>query len=768
MADGPRYLQQSTGPAFYQQHAPQKPPLPSGALLPSLLHPFLTTNPPSPSRSPDRQGAHAQPLQGMYNHNQQQGHNSRLNNNPQGQRMPIHYNFQQPAGLQHQSHAQHHPSLQQEPSGQGGNAGVLGHHSTYSSGVLSNASPFSANLPNGHNSVTRGGQAQPITEGWAEQLRMYKDAERAHASMMEQPHYYARLKAPENRNATSPAAGATSTAEGEVEDRRRPGAVQIAKSSKQQYWTNLDMSGQQIRSLSMSLFNYIFLQELYICSNKLTTLTPAIGELRQLRILDASHNQLTDLPAEIGMCTFLKHLLLFNNHIHTLPHEIGSLHLLEQLGIEGNPLDPDTKNIVKTSGTATLVKDLLEKQPVPMPPLPRKMLTIQEDVSPSLERIKVFSWNILASRYATAMLYGYTPSGALEWDYRRRKIYQEIRDRDPDFLCLQEVTTNAFTEDFSPELARQDYKGIHFPRTKARLMNEKEGANVDGCAIFYKGSKFILLDKQVIEMSNIALNRADMKTGNDIFNRVMPKDNICVMGFFESRRTGARMIVMNAHLAWEGTLADVKIVQTAIMLESLTKFADKYARWPACKDKKMIRLPTSDSDDGEGEDGSWKKEEEVVIEPAPSQEYRSNTDIPLFVCGDYNSTAQSGVFELLSKGRLAPDHPELAKHSYGLFTRDGIEHPFSLRSSYQPLVGTPEEMPFTNYVPDFANVIDYIWYSSNNLEVVELLGPPDAQHLKRVPGFPNYHFPSDHIQIMAEFVIKARKDKKGGGQASSS
>lgn len=109
---------------------------------------------------------------------------------------------------------------------------------------------------------------------------------------------------------------------------------------------------------------------------------------------------------------------------------------------------------------------------------------------------------------------------------------------------------------------------------------------------------------------------------------------------------------------------------------------------------------------------------------------------------------------------MLPTHKDFGSHQYGSFTRDGVEHPFSMRSAYMHLDKTPDELAFTNYVPGFAEVIDYIWYSTNTLEVVELLGPPDKNHLKRVPGFPNYHFPADHIQIMAEFVIKARKDKK--------
>jgi len=387
-----------------------------------------------------------------------------------------------------------------------------------------------------------------------------------------------------------------------------------------------------------------------------------------------------------------------------------------------------------------------------MPPIPRKPIVVQEDVAPSLERVKVLTWNILCDKFATSSLYGYTPSGALSWEYRRDRIIQEIRDRDADILCLQEIATDVFREFFSPELAQADYKGIHWPRPKAKTMAEKDAAAVDGCAIFYKASKWILLDKQLIDYANIAINRPDMKNHHDIFNRVMPKDNIGIISLFESRTSGARIIVANTHLAWEPTLADVKLVQTAILMENVTRLAEKYVRWPALKDKRMIQMPLSVLEDGQ--------ELPEIPDPGPSQEYRSNTEIPLLVCGDYNSTPDSSVYELLSAGRVSPAHSDFGNHQYGSFTRDGVEHPFSMRSAYVHLDGTPDELTFTNYVPTFTGVIDYIWYSTNTLEVVELLGPPDRQHLKRVPGFPNYHFPADHIQIMAEFVIKARKDKK--------
>ncbi|KAF5025119.1 hypothetical protein F66182_2820 [Fusarium sp. NRRL 66182] len=683
----------------------------------------------------------------MYPQHSGQGQHARLNGGGRG--IPnLLYNYQH-TQHQHPSQTQHHQGLQHDHGMP--NANGLGHHSTFTPGVLSNSSPFNPNaLQNGHSA---GGRSQaPSNEMWQEQLRMHKEAERAHAAMtdQQQPHYYARLKASENRGIGGPPPAtlrAQPDSENDGVDRRRPLAVE--KEERRQDWHNMDMSGQGLRNLAPELFKYKFLNELYIASNKLTRLPNAIGELRQLRHLDASYNQIVEIPPEIGMCTYLKNLLLFSNNIQQLPFELGSLHLLEMLGIEGNPLEQDVKHEIMEKGTKSLINALKESAPIPLAPATRKPIVIQEDVSPNLERIKVFSWNILCDKYATPQTYGYTPTGALNWEYRKDCILEELRIRDADFLALQEVSTDAFKEDLSPDLAQMDYKGVHWPKSRAKTMSERDAQTVDGCAVFYKQSKFILLDKQLIEFATIAINRPDMKNQHDVFNRVMPKDNIAVICFFESRLTGARIILVNAHLTWDSALADVKVIQTGILMEHVTKLAEKYARWPAVKDKKMIVLPRGD-------------DEEPIpqAEPGPSQEYRTNTEIPLLVCGDFNSTEDSSVYELMSMGRVPPDHLELSSFQYGSFTRDGIEHPFSLRDAYAHTKHTADEMPFTNYTPGFADVIDYIWYSTNTLEVVDLLGPPDPEYLKRVPAFPNWHFPADHIQIMSEFVIKGRKEKK--------
>ncbi len=308
----------------------------------------------------------------------------------------------------------------------------------------------------------------------------------------------------------------------------------------------------------------------------------------------------------------------------------------------------------------------------------------------------------------------------------------------------------SFNEYFRVQLAYNDYKGVFWPKSRARTMAEKEAKLVDGCATFFKGSKYVLLDKQIIDFANTAINRPDMKGEHDIFNRVMPRDDIAVVTFFENRLSGSRCIVVNAHIFWNPSYRDVKLVQVAILMEQISKLADRYAKFLPCTDKVAFRLSDQDHE------SNSVSPEEAPAEPGPSLEYSSGSQIPLIISGDFNSTAGSGVYDLLAHGTLPNTHSDLANRGYGNFTRDGMTHPFSLKSSYAN-VG---ELSFTNYTPGFTGVIDYIWYSTNALQVTGLLGEVDKDYLQRVPGFPNYHFPSDHLALLAEFLVKSKKERK--------
>ena len=205
-------------------------------------------------------------------------------------------------------------------------------------------------------------------------------------------------------------------------------------------------------------------------------------------------------------------------------------------------------------------------------------------------------------------------------------------------------------------------------------------------------------------------------------------------------------MVANTHIYWNAAYADVKVVQTAILMEQIQRLADEWTRVPACKDKTPYRYSAEDAEDGDVA--------ESIVEPGPSMHYSSGSQIPLIICSDLNSLPDSGVYQLLSTGALDGTHSDLKDRSYGELTRKGMSHVFPLKSAY----GSIGEMKFTNYTPGFTGVIDYIWYTTSSLQVTGLLGDIDPDYMQRVPGFPNAHFPSDHVALEARFSVKARRD----------
>lgn len=512
-----------------------------------------------------------------------------------------------------------------------------------------------------------------------------------------------------------------------------------AEAKEGQSWTTIDMGGLGLKNLAKELYRYSFLTSLFVNHNSLTTLAPEILQLKNLTILDVSGNKLTSLPAEMGMLTSLKELFLFDNNLVTLPPELGTLHQLETLGIEGNPLQDNLRQLVQKDGTQALIAFLRDSCPVPLPPPEREWIAIEPDLAqreaddgpePPAESFNVLTYNILCDRMATPQMYGYTPSWALSWEYRKEFILQEVMSYGADICCMQEVASEQYEDYFLHHLSQQDYEGIFSPKTRARTMREEERKLVDGCAIFYKSTKFSLVERQLIEFNQAALRRPDFKRTEDMFNRVMTKDEVAVIALLENKESGSRLIVANAHIHWDPEFRDVKLVQAAMLMEELERIGERFAKYPAKLDVKEGFPPAPHYDDGH--------------------------KIPTILCGDFNSMPGSGVYEFLSKASVPGNHEDFKGHIYGDYTANGLSHKHALKSAYAN-VG---ELPFTNYTPNFDGVLDYIWYNSNALAVTGLLGEVDRSYLEKVVGFPNAHFPSDHICILGEFRVKHPRDTK--------
>ncbi|CAO3591259.1 unnamed protein product [Absidia cylindrospora] len=535
------------------------------------------------------------------------------------------------------------------------------------------------------------------------------------------PHYHARMAAAVARSQLSSASRkstaielkhpSASSSNDALTQKQDPGNDSTNNKDSEQYWTILDMGGLGLKHLSPSLFRYEFLTTVYINHNQLTHLPSDISKLSLLEKLDCSGNSISTLPPSIGQLFSLKELLLFDNQLVTLPNEVGMLYQLKILGLEGNPLQNDLQALLLNEGTQGLISSLREHVPVGPPPPSREWITIEE--TDGLQMAKL-------------MKYGYTPSWALEWDYRKELILSEIAEIEADIICLQEVARHDYDTALVPYLKDHGgFDGLFYPKSRAKTMAESERKWVDGCAMFYKSSRYKLVDHLLVEFNKKGLERPDFKASKDTYNRLMPKDNIAVFGLLEDLKTKNVLVVTNSQIFWDPAFSDVKLVQIGIMIDELCQFVTR----------------TVLSDDGKR---NYNKR------------YSSIASVPMLICGDLNSEPNSGVYEYLTKGILQHDHNEFRKCQYGTYTTSGLEHNLALKSGYSPI----GELDFTNYTPDYKGALDYIFYTTKTLDPVSLLGPLDSDYMSKVVGLPNPHFPSDHIPVVTEFKFKRQTENR--------
>ncbi|XP_011303161.1 CCR4-NOT transcription complex subunit 6-like isoform X2 [Fopius arisanus] len=512
-------------------------------------------------------------------------------------------------------------------------------------------------------------------------------------------------------------------------------STEDANSGKKSYWPELEITGS-IRNLSPNIWQLTHLTALYLNDNSLQRIPSEIGRLAQLRVLDLSSNKLRSLPAELGDLIYLKELLLNQNFLRVLPYELGKLFQLQLLGLHGNPLNKEVMALYgEPSGTHKLLSYMLDNLQVTAnhpPQRPWIPLTRPNRTRPTCI-FTVMCYNVLCDKYATRQMYGYCPSWALDWEYRKKGILDEIRHYAADIISLQEVETDQFYNFFLPELKHDGYDGIFSPKSRAKTMAENDRKYVDGCAIFYRTAKFTLIKEHLVEFNQLAMANAE---GSDhMLNRVMPKDNIGLAALLRTTEAAwdnglptdpaqiqQPILVCTAHIHWDPEFCDVKLIQTMMLSNELRSILDQ-----AGQSFRPGHKPDS-------------------------------SNVQLLLCGDFNSLPDSGVIEFLTSGRVASDHRDFKELGYksclqkisGCDKPNEFIHSFKLASAY-----SEDIMPYTNYTFDFKGIIDYIFYSKQSMVPLGLLGPLSADWFRehKVVGCPHPHIPSDHFPLLVELEM---------------
>jgi len=514
---------------------------------------------------------------------------------------------------------------------------------------------------------------------------------------------------------------------------------------KKSTWFELEITGT-IRNLSPSLWQLSHLTSLYLNNNNLMRIPPDISRLEHLTFLDLSYNKLRSLPAELGDLANLRELLLSHNYLRVLPYELGKLFQLQNLGLKGNPLSPEILSVYnEVNGTSRLLSYMLDNLAVTASqPNQRPWTTLAQ---PDRQRANLLftcmSYNVLCDKYATRQIYGYCPSWALSWEYRKKGILDEIRQYAADIICLQEVETDQFYHFFLPELKQDGYDGVFSPKSRAKTMTVDERKHVDGCAIFFRASKFSLVKESLIEFNQIAIATADGTGSENMLNRVMTKDNIAISALLQTKdgafdpsnmpdpnNTRQSIMVCTAHIHWDPEFSDVKLIQTMMLMKELKTILEDN-----CK---------------------------LQFRPGAKTSQIDVSKIPLILCADLNSLPDSGPLEYIQKGFISLNHTDfkdmayehcLSKMSCSERT-DVLAHPFKLKRSYNNDI-----MEYTNYTFDFKGVIDYIFHSQPHMRPMGVLGPVELSWFRenRIAGCPHPHVPSDHFPLLVEFELLPQK-----------
>lgn len=101
----------------------------------------------------------------------------------------------------------------------------------------------------------------------------------------------------------------------------------------------LDLSNNNMKSLTESVTSLVNLRTLDVHSNQLTSLPQSMGKLQKLKILNISGNFFAELPESVQNCRSLEELIADFNKLQRLPETIGiKLFNLQKLSVHSNQL----------------------------------------------------------------------------------------------------------------------------------------------------------------------------------------------------------------------------------------------------------------------------------------------------------------------------------------------------------------------------------------------------------------------------------------------
>ncbi|KAL3854970.1 hypothetical protein ACJMK2_014205 [Sinanodonta woodiana] len=318
------------------------------------------------------------------------------------------------------------------------------------------------------------------------------------------------------------------------------------------------------------------------------------------------------------------------------------------------------------------------------------------------------SYNILAEMYLNRDYlteFQYCPRYAVELAYRTPLLLKEILGYNNDILCLQEVGRELFRDDLLPSLEAFDFEG-HY--------REKGGGTAEGTAIFFRKSKFrylgqhdiLIIDHLETDAGCVDILQKTYSNGNfkEAFKRNFQTVQVLVLEPTDS--PGHKLVVANTHLYYYPTASHIRLIQAVVAMRHLHDVLQIYQQ----------------------QDGKSK--------------------VSLVFCGDFNVLPDSMVYEFMTKKQTRGDHTDMQTIPKDQYVPD------MCFSHNQNLASACGILPYTCYTELCQDMLDYIFYDVDNLEVERIIPQHDHEDVQQYTAFPSVVNPSDHIAQVCDLKWK--------------
>ena len=368
---------------------------------------------------------------------------------------------------------------------------------------------------------------------------------------------------------------------------------------------------------------------------------------------------------------------------------------------------------------------------------------LKHNQDPENFEFSLMTYNILSQDLISNFkeLYYHCSSSSLNWTHRGERICKELKEANPDIICLQEVNFKHYHQYYKPFLTNQGYSGLY---------KKKTGLRKDGCALYYKTNKFTLSKSVELEFY-----RKDL-------NYLLNRDNVAIIGVlspkrFKNKKPYSKLILATTHLLFNPNRGDIKLAQLRLLLAELDRVVSLYAK--ANQDSQLSVILCGDMNT-QPNSPLYKFITDGYINPLGHR------------CGDLAGQLEgigngyiiresdlklNGIDckskYILKSQREPSENKKSIQNEQDVNSENQICHSFNFASVYPSHDSNGLSYVTTHH--RFAScVVDYIFYTkSNSLKLLGYRELFNSAQMKEIRSLPNECFGSDHFSLFAKFLL---------------